>query len=442
MHAHRRLVLGLAISLAWVARAGGAVQLSLVGDWGLQVSLEEPKALTAAVQVPPPAPITVTAERYEALPLFNPQAPGWLKGVRLHGLRAQETTTPGLLIPGSLQVRAGPEPDAQRFEPGRDYDADLHWGTVGRLAQGRIRPDQPVFVTYQHWSLRLDSLVVTAQGNMVLRLGQPRSAAPRPPELERGEQRLANVWVCGGLTKLTPDHLFPILEPAFPEPQKASPSPAERLLPQTMARLRSGQPLRVLAWGDSVTDGSYLPQPKRDRWQEQFVARLRARFPEARIELVTEAWGGRNTAHYLAVPPGGPHNYRETVLGAKPHLVVSEFVNDAGLSPAQVEERYSRFLADFRSIGAEWIILTPHYVRPDWMGLSREREIDEDPRPYVAGLRQFAARHGVALADAAARWGRLWRQGLPYTTLLSNSINHPDERGMKLFADALMALFP
>ena len=168
--------------------------------------------------------------------------------------------------------------------------------------------------------------------------------------------------------------------------------------------------------------------------------RLRAAFPKASIELVTEAWGGRNTASYLAEPPGSPHNYREKVLGAQPHLIVSEFVNDAGLNPAQVEERYSRLLADFRAIGAEWIILTPHYVRPDWMGLDRERDIDNDPRPYVAGLRQFATQHGVALADAARRYGRLWRQGVPYTTLMLNSINHPNAHGMKLFADALMTL--
>jgi hypothetical protein len=81
-------------------------------------------------------------------------------------------------------------------------------------------------------------------------------------------------------------------------------------------------------------------------------------------------------------------------------------------------------------------------VWPDWMGLTRERDIDEDPRPYVAGLRQFAANRGVALADASRRYGRLWRQGIPYTTLMLNSINHPDARGMKLFADALMELFP
>lgn len=39
-------------------------------------------------------------------------------------------------------------------------------------------------------------------------------------------------------------------------------------------------------------------------------------------------------------------------------------------------------------IGAEWIILSPHYVRPDWMGLTKEREIDDDPRPYVKGDRK------------------------------------------------------
>jgi lysophospholipase L1-like esterase len=213
-------------------------------------------------------------------------------------------------------------------------------------------------------------------------------------------------------------------------------------LPKSLKKLRESQPLRILAWGDSVTDGRYLSEPARQGWQAQFVARLRERFPQAKIELVTEAWGGRNTASYLAEPPGSPHNYAEKVLGAKPDLVVSEFVNDAGLKPEQVEQTYSRLLKDFSQIGAEWIILTPHYVRPDWMGLARERDIDDDPRPYVAGLRQFAARHGVALADASLRYGRLWRQGLPYSTLMLNSINHPDPRGMRIFADSLMALFP
>jgi lysophospholipase L1-like esterase len=209
-----------------------------------------------------------------------------------------------------------------------------------------------------------------------------------------------------------------------------------------MGKLRSSSSVRILAWGDSVTDGVYLPEPAKQRWQEQFAARLRERFPTASIELLTEAWGGRNTSSFLKQAPGQPHNFPEKVLDANPDLIISEFVNDSNLNAQSVEERYGKLLADFRAIGAEWIILTPHYVRPDWMGLNREREIDDDPRPYVAGLREFAARHQIALADASKRYGRLWRQGIPYSVLMMNSINHPDPRGQKIFADALMELFP
>jgi len=68
--------------------------------------------------------------------------------------------------------------------------------------------------------------------------------------------------------------------------------------------------------------------------------------------------------------------------------------------------------------------------------------LGDDPRPYVQMLRRFAREQEVALADAAARYGRLWRQGIPYSTLMVNACNHPDARGMAIFVDSLMALFP
>jgi len=438
------------LALAGWASAEKPAEIRVTGDWQIEVSVEvapakpggQAQGLSARLDVPPAAIITVQAERHDGLPLFRPNVGGWMKGAVLRGVRAQECATLHLLDPESLVLRAGPEAHAPPYVRAKDFDVDLAWGTFGRLEGGRIAERQPVYASYRHGVLRIDAVVLTGDGRIALRPGEARSAAPLAPALEPGERRLANLWLPGRIDKLTADHLLPILETAYPEPPKPSPTPAEKFLPKTLARLRAGQALRILAWGDSVTVGTYVPDPARERWQEQFAARLRQRFPQAKIELVTEAWGGRNTSSYLAEPPGSEHNYQEKVLGAKPDLVVSEFVNDAGLDPAQVEERYGKLLADFQSIGAEWIILTPHYVRPDWMGLTRERDIDDDPRPYVTGLRQFAAKHPVALADASLRYGRLWRQGIPYSSLMLNSINHPDARGMKLFADALMALFP
>jgi lysophospholipase L1-like esterase len=324
----------------------------------------------------------------------------------------------------------------------RDYAIDLEWGTFGRWTNGVLKVDQPVYASYRYGLLRIDSIILQEDGGIVHRAGAARSAAPVPPPLVEGERRLANLWLPGRISKLAPEHLFPITESAYPEPPPVRPSVAERLLPRTMAKLKEGGSLRILAWGDSVTDGRYLPEPARDRWQKQFVTRLARRFPQAKIELITEAWGGRNTASYLNEPPGSEHNYREKVLGARPDLIVSEFVNDAGLNPDQVKERYGKLWKDFQSIHAEWIILTPHYVRPDWMGLAAERDIDDDPRPYVEGLRQFVLRHQLALADASLRYGRLWRQGIPYSTLMLNSINHPNAHGLRIFADSLMELFP
>ncbi len=438
------LALALSIAIGASRASAAPAEFKVAGDWDVQITFSDAAGspISTVLRVTRTEWVNVTAEKYDALPIFNPRAGGWVKGVQLVGVRAQETTTPYLLDPSSLVLRSGAELTSPALRKGEDYEADLSWGTFGRTTNSTIQAKQAVYASYRHAMLRLDAVVLTKDGRVELRQGKPLSAAPLPPKVEAGERHLGNIWLPGVIAKLSSDHLFPILESAYPERAKPSPTVAEKSVPKALAKLRSGEPLRILAWGDSVTECTYVPDWQKNRWQAQFVARLKERFPNAKIELVTEAWGGRNTGSYLAEPPGAAHNYKEKVLAAKPELIVSEFVNDAGLNPEAVEKHYSKFLADFQAIGAEWIILTPHYVRPDWMGLTRERDIDNDPRPYVAGLRQFSAKHNVALADAALRYGRLWRQGIPYTTVMLNSINHPDARGMKLFADALMELFP
>jgi len=409
---------------------------TISGDWEVRVSV--PGAPSRTLRITPPATITVTAEKYTSIPMFNPKVGGWVKGAQLSGVKAQETTSPHLLDAASFILKAGPEPGAMVFKLGTDYDADMDWGTFGRVGDSRIQPDQAVFASYRHAQMRLDAVFLTAAGQIVLRQGTPRAAAPQQPNALPGERHLGNIYIPGLITKLEPAHLFPVLEHGYPEAPRVPNATIDRLT----RRLNNGESIRILAWGDSVTAGTYLPGGQTERWQEQFAARLRQRFPKARIELLTQAWGGRNTGSYLAEPPGSPHNYKETVLGVKPDLIISEFVNDARLTPPQVMERYGQLLADFKNIRAEWIILTPHYVRPDWMNLASEREIDNDPRPYVEGLRRFADKNDVALADASLRYGRLWRQGIPYNTLMLNAINHPDARGMVLFAGTLMELFP
>jgi len=356
--------------------------------------------------------------------------------MKIPGLMEGDHCARFVLDEASLVARSAPQADATVFEPGKDFRVDVEWCGIGRLAGGRIGGNQPVYLSYRFQKRRLDSVVLNKSGELELRQGEPHISMPVPPPVAEGEVRVANIFVPENLKQLGPANLFPILETSFPEPPMPSPTEAERLLPKAMAKLRSGEPLKILAWGDSVTEG-YLGE---DQWQKQFVRRLEQRFPKAKIELVTVGWGAHNSQDFMDAPPGHIRNFAESVLAAKPDLVVSEFVNDVPLDVAKVEKNYHQFLADFKAVGAEWIILTPHYST--FMNWPSERDLDDDPRAYVKMLRRFAPENQVALADAAARYGRLWRQGIPYSTLMVNTVNHPDVRGMKIFADSLMALFP
>ena len=413
------------------------VILTLTGDWQIKVGAN---GVMATVNVAAPDLVRVGDEKISNLPLYNPQAPEYARGVPLAGVRAEECSVRYALNPASLVVHT--PSNSLPYSRGKDYEADLTWGCVGRLEGGLITADATVVVSYSYETMRLDSVILTADNKIVIRNGTPHVANPQPPALASGETRLANIWISARLPKLGEANLFPILETVYPEPAKSSPTPAEKSIPKTMAKLNAGGKVRILAWGDSVTDGSFLPEPNVNRWQEQFAKRLRARYPKAEIMLMTEAWGGRNTDSYRAEPPGSLHNYQEKVLNLRPDLIISEFVNDAGLDETGVYQRYGQIQAEFKAIGAEWIILTPHYVRPDWMGLTVEKGIDEDPRAYVKALRKFTAENHIAIAEGSLRYGRLWRQGIPHSTLMLNNINHPNAFGMKLFADALMAIFP
>ena len=275
--------LAIAALAASCAHAQDPAVFAISGDWEVRVA-------GAAIRVAPPRLLTVTAETYEPVPVFNPKANGWVKGAQLRGVKAQETTSPNMLDGSSLVLRAGPEADAELFAKGSDYDFDPLWGTFGRIEGGAIKANQPVYAWYRHAQARLDSVVRTAQGKTVVREGAPSAAAPWPPRIGGGERHLGNIYLPGMIAKLEPEHLFPVLELAYPEPPKQKPSIAERLCPKAMERLKSGQPIRILAWGDSVTDGAYLPKP--DGWQAQFVTRLRERFPNGEVELLTQAWGG------------------------------------------------------------------------------------------------------------------------------------------------------
>lgn len=434
---------GVATAIA-VTEPDNAPRIEVVGAWQIRIPPGEVKvgrrhariAQETLLNVAPATLLTVKDEKYESLPLFAAQAAPWAKGTVLRQLATFETTAADMLVPESLVLKSGPG-NASRYKAGKDYEVETRWATIGRLPEG-IPQNQPVWADYDCGWGRIDSIEVNSQGVVSLHQGTPHNATPLPPAPSGKNLVIANLWIPGRLPRLTEENLYPILEPFYPEPKRNEPT-AATLLPKTWKKLRSGEPLHILAWGDSVTAGGQASDAAH-QYQQRFVTLLKARFPKAVLQLTTAGWGGRNSDSFLKEPPGAEFNFERAVIEKRPDLIVMEFVNDAYMTPEVVEEKYRYLHRCFQEIGAEWIILTPHFVRPDWMGASSVR-VEADPRPYVAGVRQFTSKHRVALADASLRWGHLWKEGIPYITLLSNSINHPDDRGHELFALSLLELF-
>ena len=362
------------------------------------------------------------------------------KGTRLRGLNARDVNACGSLVPGSLELRRGK--DGKLLQVGTDYLLDAAWGHIGIGPQSCVTTNDPVNATYRISLLRLDTIQISADGKLSLKAGAAHISAPVPPAADAGCLALAHVFVNYRDKVVHQDQIYALAE----TPEQAVTGSTPGRLPKTLARLKSGAPVTIVCWGDSVTAGGNASAPERC-YVDVFAAGLRAKFPQAQLTVTNISVGGSNSRHWLA-PDKFPFRDQagaaspcqfQRVLDAKPNLVTIEFVNDAGLTPALVGKTYDEILERLRPTGAEVLLITPHFTMLRMMGFQHMREPER--RPYVLALRAFADRHNLALADASARWEHLWKEGLPYLTLLHNTINHPDDRGHRLFAEELWKCF-
>jgi lysophospholipase L1-like esterase len=385
-----------------------------------------------------PAPVLSVSD--ETLKLSEDKPVGWAKGTRLKACNARDVNACGSFVAGSLEIRR--EKGGELLKEGEDYLVDPDWGHVGIGPKSRVTTQDTVFASYRYSLRRLDTVQVSADGHASLKQGEPHISSPLPPEPDPGCAAIAHVFIDYSATDVSRDAIYPITETAAQAVTGSTPG----RIPRTLAKLASGQPVTIVCWGDSVTAGGNASRPDL-RYVDLFAAGLRERFPQSKIDVRNVSAGGSNSRQWLYPEkfpyknlhgPANPARF-ENVLNAKPDLVTIEFVNDASLNAAQVDETYSEILKRLQAAGAEVILITPHFTMWRMMGFKSMRESEK--RPYVLALRDFAGKHNVALADASARWGRLWKEGLPYLTLLNNTINHPDDRGHRLFAEELWKCF-
>lgn len=424
------LLLGLDITAQ-----GSAVRVALgkVEIGGQTAMVKEATTLPVA-----PAPIITVTD--EAVKLSVDKPVGWAKGTRLRGCNARDVNASGSFVPGSLEIRR--TKGGEMLKEGEDYLVDAEWAHVGLGPKSRVTAEDTVFASYRYSLQRMDTVQVSTEGKVTLKQGQPHISAPVPPAADAGQLAVAHVFVGHRATEVTPEQIWMISETA----DKVVTGTTPGRIPKTLAKLKAGQPVTIVCLGDSVTAGGNASKPE-FRYVDVFAAGLRERFPQAKIDVQNLSAGGSNSRQWLYPEKfayrglqgdANPARF-DRIVAAKPDLVTIEFVNDAGLTPALVEETYGEILKRLEPLGSEVILITPHFTMWRMMGFKSMRETER--RPYVLALRDFANKRNLALADASARWEHLAKEGLPYLTLLDNTINHPDDRGHRLFAEEMWGCF-
>lgn len=377
-------------------------------------------------------PAKVIVVKGEKLKLSDtPPSGEWWGGTRLKQIQNIEPgkgiTVFGAIDAGSLIIRC----KDKVLSLDKDYLFDPRWGTVGVAQNSTITANDEVIADYNYSMLRIDTLVCDANGVYSIIKGESHLSTPLPPVIKSGKERIANIFAgyhSDGKKGLS---IYPVLASS----NDAITQTSAGCIPETLAKIHSGKTVKIVCWGDSVTAGGDSSSPE-FAYTSVFSRMLKNKFPNADINVKVVAVGGSNSPQWLYPekhPKRSANLTWQWVINEKPDLVTIEFVNDSFLKGTAFEDNYNEILRRLRLLNAEVILITPHFTR--------EIPKDKDTREYVSLLKKFAAANRLALADASARWEHLWREGVPYITLLSNAFNHPDDRGHRIFAEELIKCF-
>jgi acyl-CoA thioesterase-1 len=202
------------------------------------------------------------------------------------------------------------------------------------------------------------------------------------------------------------------------------------LLKNTRAKLTDGQPVKIVAFGDSITDGGDATRSELIFWR-RWAEELRRKYPKARVTSVNGATGGDSTVQ-------GLQRLQAKVLDQKPDLVLIGFGmndhNQGGVPIAQFEQNLKEMIARIRSeTTAEVVLFSAFPPNPHWkFGSGRMQD-------YAAATERVARETSCAYADVFNNWQAMAARKKP-EDLLGNNINHPNDFGHWIYLRVLGGL--
>jgi hypothetical protein len=209
---------------------------------------------------------------------------------------------------------------------------------------------------------------------------------------------------------------------------------AEPFLPKTFAKLKSGQPLKLAVFGDSISQGANASgmmtrPPFMPRWADLVAGQLR-QFFGSEIDCINPSEGGTTSLW-------GRTRINGMVSCHKPDLVILGFgMNDAGGPESVSAEQFItnlQFMMDSvrtQNPDAEFVLLMSFQPNSRWRNLDLMKD-------YLKALKAEEG-PGVTVVDMWSIHDYLLEHKT-YWDMTGNHVNHPNDFLVRVYAEAILS---
>ena len=197
-------------------------------------------------------------------------------------------------------------------------------------------------------------------------------------------------------------------------------------LPHVAAKLASGQPVTIIAFGSSSTQGYGSTSPE-FTYPNRLAAQLRRQYPGADITVLNHGVGGEDAPEMMK-------RLQTSVIDAKPDLVIWQVGTNAvlrNLDPADTANMVEDGVARIQAAGADLVLVDPQYS-------PKVTEHAESASKMVRLLSKVAQLRHVGIFprfEVMRQWHD--RQALPIDSFVIADGLHMNDWGYACFAQLL-----
>jgi acyl-CoA thioesterase-1 len=195
-------------------------------------------------------------------------------------------------------------------------------------------------------------------------------------------------------------------------------------LKKSIQKFTSGEPIKIIALGDSLTQGWMV----RKGYLDFLAEMLEKKYPACDVTIINRGIPG-DTAE------GGLFRLREDVLDGDPDLVFIQFaLNDAfmGVDPGRFRNTIKLIVERIKAdTEAEILLITSVPIMYEASDAMAER--------FYAILADIAEEEDVSIAMVHSYWKKKVSEGIDFRGLVQGDMVHPNVEGYRLMAEAIIA---